>query len=186
VEVGEIKHAGIEAEITTVKEATTFISGLAEGKVYPDLLAINNGSKHGNYLQGEKISIDLDRTKEIYDAIKDRGICIAQHGITGTPLHLVGKFADFGIRKGNVGTEWQNIAYEFLPEDLMHQMKTWAKTNQKDMKFTTREFKKDIDSIQQKYVQEIENKTYQTALQFIRAFRAENLASLVKMKLSQK
>lgn len=184
VEVGEIKHAGTEAAITTVEEATTFISGLAQGKVHPDLLAINNGSKHGNYLEGEKISIDLDRTKEIYDAIKDQGICIAQHGITGTPLHLVGKFADYGIRKGNVGTEWQNIAHEFMPENLMHQMKTWAKTNQKDMKFTTREFKKKIDSIPEKYAQQIEKKAYQTALEFIQAFRAKNLASLVKMKLS--
>jgi len=186
VEVGEIKHAGTEAEITTVKEATTFISGLAEGKVHPDLLAINNGSKHGNYLEGEKISIDLDRTKEIYDAIKDRNICIAQHGITGTPLHLVGKFADYGIRKGNVGTEWQNIAYESLPEDLMDQMKTWAKANEKDMKFTTREFKKEIDTIPEKHARQIENKACQRASEFIRAFRAKDLARLVKMKLTEK
>jgi fructose-bisphosphate aldolase class II len=184
VEVGEIKHAGVEAEITTVEEATTFISGLANGNVHPDLLAINNGSKHGNYLEGEKVHIDLDRTKEIYHAIKDRGVCIAQHGITGTPLHLVGKFADYGIRKGNVGTQWQNITYEFLPQDLMDQMKKWAETNQKDMKFTTREFKKEIDSIPEKNIIHIENKAYQTASEFIQAFRAKNLASLVKTKLS--
>lgn len=186
VEVGEIKHAGAEAQITTVEEATTFISGLAEGKVYPDLLAINNGSKHGNYLEGEKVSIDLDRTKEIYDQIKNHGVCIAQHGITGTPLHLVGKFADYGIRKGNVGTQWQNIAYEFIPKDLMDQMRKWAETNQKDMKFTTREFKKEIDSIPEKDVKQIDQKSYKTALEFIQSFRAKNLASLVKKKLSER
>jgi fructose-bisphosphate aldolase class II len=186
VEVGEIKHAGAEGTITTVEEATTFISGLAKGKVYPDLLAINNGSKHGNYLEGEKVSIDLDRTKEIYDQIKNRGVCIAQHGITGTPLHLVGKFADYGIRKGNVGTEWQNIAHEFLPKDLMDHMRKWAETNKKDMKFATREFKKEIDSIPEKNVRQIEERSYQTALEFIQAFRAKNLASFVKKKLSEK
>ena len=185
VEVGEIKHAGAEAQITTVDEATTFISGLAEGKVHPDLLAINNGSKHGNYLEGEKVSIDLDRTKEIYEQIKSHGVCIAQHGITGTPLHLVGKFADYGIRKGNVGTEWQNVAHKYMPQDLMDQMRKWAESNQKDMKFTTREFKKEIDSIPEKDVKQIEQKSYQTALEFIQAFRAKNLASLVKKKLSE-
>ena len=186
VEVGEIKHAGAEGTITTVEEATTFISGLAKGKVYPDLLAINNGSKHGNYLEGEKVSIDLGRTKEIYDAIKDRGVCIAQHGITGTPLHLVGKFADYGIRKGNVGTEWQNIAHQGLPQDLMDEMKRWAEANRKDIKFTTREFKKEIDSIPEEDARQIEKRSYETASDFIQAFRAINLASLVKNKVLQK
>jgi len=183
VEVGEVKSAGQEAVLTTVEEATTFIVGLADNKVHPDLLAINNGSKHGNYLAGEEIFIDLERTKEIFDAIRPKGVCIAQHGITGTPLKVVGKFADYGIRKGNVGTEWQNIAHQFLPKDLLDQMKEWAEDKGKDIKFTTREFKKEIDSIPQKNIQEIEQKAYEVAYSFIKAFRAERLASLVKTKL---
>ena len=183
VEVGEVKSAGQEAVLTTVEEAVTFIDGLADSKVHPDLLAINNGSKHGNYLAGEKIFIDLERTKEVFVTIKPKGVCIAQHGITGTPLNVVGKFADFGIRKGNVGTEWQNIAHQFLPKDLIDQMKKWAEDNKKDIKFTTREFKKEIDSIPQKNIQKIEQKAYEVSCSFIKAFRAENLASLVKTKL---
>jgi fructose-bisphosphate aldolase class II len=183
VEVGEVKSAGQEAVITTVEEATTFINGLEDNGVHPDLLAINNGSKHGNYLEGEKIFIDLKRTGEIFNAIKPKGICLAQHGITGTPLNLVGQFADYGIRKGNVGTEWQNIVHEFLPKDLMDQMQKWARENKKDIKFATREFKRDIDSIPQKQVKQIEQKAYETACSFIRAFRAEKLASLLKEKL---
>ena len=183
VEVGEIKRAGEEATITTVEEATAFTGGLEERGIHPDLLAINNGSKHGNYLAGEKIFIDLERTKEIFGAIKPKGICIAQHGITGTPLNVVGQFADYGIRKGNVGTEWQNIAHQFLPRDLMDQMRIWAQENKKDIKFSTRKFKRDIDSIPQKHVKQIEQKAYETAFSFIKAFRAENLASLVKEKL---
>ena len=183
VEVGEVKSAGQEAVLTTVEEATTFISGLAENKIYPDLLAINNGSKHGNYLAGEKIFIDLERTKEIFDAIRVNGVCIAQHGITGTPLKVVGKFADYGIRKGNVGTEWQNVAHQLLPRDLLDQMKRWAQNNKKDIKFATSEFKEEINSIPQTNVQQIEQKAYEVAFSFVKAFRAENLASLVKTKL---
>ena len=183
VEVGEVKSAGQEATLTTLEEATAFIHGLEDNGIHPDLLAINNGSKHGNYLEGEKIFIDLERTGEIFNAIKPKGICIAQHGITGTPLKIVGQFADFGIRKGNVGTEWQNIAHEFIPKDLMDQMKKWAQENKKDIKFATKVFKKDIDSIPPKNVKQIEEKAYETACSFITAFRAKNLASLVKDRL---
>jgi len=183
VEVGEVKSAGQEAVITTVEEAAAFIDGLWKNKIKPDLLAINNGSKHGNYLEGEKIFIDLERTKEIYEVIKDKGVCIAQHGITGTPTHLVGKFADYGIRKGNVGTEWQNIAHKGLPKDLMEQMNKWVADNKKDIKFATKVFVKDINSIPEKYQKAIEVEAYQTACEFVRAFRAEKLASKLKDKL---
>lgn len=178
VEVGEIKLAGSEAVLTTVEEATTFVNSLKDNGIHPNLLAINNGSKHGNYLAGEKVFIDLDRTGQIYNKIKDKGVCIAQHGITGTPLSVVGKFADYGIRKGNVGTEWQNIAHKFLPKDLMEQMVKWAKENNKDIKFATRQFKKEIDSIPEEYEKQIEEKAFQTASEFILAFRAKGSASL--------
>jgi fructose-bisphosphate aldolase class II len=183
VEVGEIKHTGQESAITTVEEATVFINSLWSDKVKPDLLAINNGSKHGNYLAGEKVFIDLDRTGEIYNVVKDKGVCIAQHGTTGTPLSIVGKFADYGIRKGNVGTEWQNIAHKGLPKDLMEQMRKWSAENKKDIKFATKVFKKEIDSIPEKDRKAIEEMAYQTACEFITAFRAEKLASKLKDKL---
>ena len=120
VEVGEIKSAGSESSLSTVEEAVDLMERLHAAGVAPDLLAINNGSKHGNYLEGEKIFIDLERTGQIHAAVHGRfGVDIAQHGITGTPLHLIGRFADYGIRKGNVGTQWQNIAHAGLPPDLM-------------------------------------------------------------------
>jgi fructose-bisphosphate aldolase class II len=183
VEVGEVKSTGQEAVITSVEEATTYIDGLVDNGIRPDLLAINNGSKHGNYLEGEKVHIDLKRTGEIFETVKPKGVCLAQHGITGTPLEIVGKFADFGIRKGNVGTEWQNIAHQFMPPDLMEQMKKWADQNQKDIKFTTREFKREIDSIPPKNARQIELKAYEVACSYITGFRARNLASLVRTKL---
>jgi fructose-bisphosphate aldolase class II len=179
VEVGEIKSAGSEGSITTVEDALEFIKGLRENNICPDILAINNGSKHGNYLEGEEISIDLQRTGEVYEAVKPYGVVIAQHGITGTPLSVVGRFADYGIRKGNVGTLWQNIVHEGLPEDLMTRMKRWAKEQGKNIKFATKPFKEEIDSIDKKYAAPIEEKAYQEAKQFIKAFRAEGTASIV-------
>jgi fructose-bisphosphate aldolase class II len=183
VEVGEIKSTGVEATLTTVEEATTFIRELAANGVHPDFLAINNGAKHGNYLDGEKIFIDLNRTKEIYDEVRPFGVVIAQHGITGTPLHLVGKFAEYGIRKGNVGTLWQNICHEELPPDLMKRMREWCEENKKDIKFATKKFKDEIDNIDRERVRRIEEKAQEEAMQLIRAFRANGTANLVLERL---
>ncbi len=184
VEVGEI--VGYAGEITTVEEALTYIDSLSKNGIHPNLLAINNGSKHGNYKPGEEVHIDLERTGEIFKAIRPYNVAIAQHGITGTPLHLIGQFADYGIRKGNVGTQWQNIAHKGLPDDLFSEMKKWAQENNKDIKYATKVFKKEIDSIDEKYKKKIEDMAYEEAKSFIKAFRAEGLASYVKEALLKK
>jgi fructose-bisphosphate aldolase class II len=178
-EVGEIKSVGSTGEITTVEEARDFVEALVADGITPDLLGINNGSKHGNYLEGEEISIDLERTGKCYDAVKKHGVCIAQHGITGTPIHLVGRFADYGIRKGNVGTEWQNIAHRHLPEDLMSRMKSWAGEAGKDIKFATKQFYHEIDDIPQKDKDAIAETARQTATEYFEAFRAVGSASML-------
>jgi fructose-bisphosphate aldolase class II len=180
VEVGEIKSAGTEAHLSTVEEAVELMERLAAAGVRPDLLAINNGSKHGNYLEGEKISIDLERTGQIYRAVHDRfGVSIAQHGITGTPVHLIGKFASFGIRKGNVGTQWQNIAHAGLPPELMGRMRDWAKGAGKDIKFATKPFKAEIDAVPTSYASGIEKAAYEEAKLLFQAFRAAGTARIV-------
>jgi len=184
VEVGEIKSAGQEGSLTTVDEALTFINGLMDNGLNPDLLAINNGSKHGNYMPGEEVHIDLQRTGEIFNAIRPFGVCIAQHGITGTPLPLMGQFTEYGIRKGNVGTLWQNIAHKYLPDDMMNTMRQWAQDNNQDIKKATRQFKSEIDSITDQHRELIEEHSYQAACEHIRAFRAGGTASLLKKKLN--
>jgi len=185
VEVGEIKGMGDHGEyLTTVEEAVTYIEGLRDNGVYPQLLAINNGSKHGNYKPGEEVHIDLKRTGEIYDAIKKYGVAIAQHGITGTPLHFIGQFADYGIRKGNVGTHWQNIAHKGLPEDLFNMMKKWAEENNKDIKYATKVFKNEIDNIPEENKKKIEQEAYESAKDFIKAFRAVGSSKLLLEKLT--
>ena len=185
-EVGEIKSTKEGGEITTVEEAVEFIEGMEKAGVHADLLATNNGSKHGNYKPGEEVHIELKRTGDIYNAIKKWGVCIAQHGITGTPLDQVGQFADYGIRKGNVGTNWQNIAHDCLPPELMNTMREWAKKENKDIKFATKQFLSDINSISADYVKKTEETAYKSAAEFITAFRAKGTASLVTARLTGK
>lgn len=110
VEVGEIKGAG---ELTTVEEALYFIGGLNAWGVFPDYLAISNGSLHGTYDASAGVSegIDLNHTKAIADAIAPYGVSIAQHGISGTPFEKVSTFSKYGINKGNVATLFQNVVF---------------------------------------------------------------------------
>src|SRR5512143_2411720 len=187
VEVGEIKSVGTEAHLSTVGEAVDLMERLTAAGVHPDLLAINNGSKHGNYLEGEKISIDLERTGEIYRAIHDRfGVSIAQHGITGTPLHLIGRFAEYGIRKGNVRTQWQNVAHAGVPPALLQTMRAWAKEAGKDIKFATKQFKTQIDAIPEESARGIAEAAYREAVQLFKAFRAEGTAKIVADALAKR
>ncbi len=184
-EVGEILATGVDARITSVKDAVDFMEGITANGITPDLLAINNGAKHGNYTHGEEVHIDLKRTKEIFDAISRWHVGIAQHGITGTPVHLLSQFADHGVRKGNVATLWQNIAHEGLPPDLMKQINDWTAKEHKAIKFTTAVFKKEIDSIPEENRKKIALKAYEAAKEFLTNFRARGTATKVIESLTR-
>ena len=178
VELGEVKPVGNESNLTSVQETTTFLEGLAAHGIRPDLLAIDNGSKSGNYLEGEMVRIDLERTLEIYRIAREFGLMgLVQHGITGTPLRIVGGLADYGIRKGNIGTLWQNVAHAGFPLDLMDSMRRWARENGKDIKYATGVFKADIDSIPEENVRQIQNLAYREAKEFLTAFNSQGSAS---------
>jgi len=185
VEVGEIKSVGDKGEITTVDEAETYIRELTDDGLHPDLLAINNGSKHGNYLPGEEVHIDLARTLDIYNVVREYGVCIAQHGITGTPPHLIGQFADNGIRKGNVATQWQNICHELFPDDLKRDIATWVKTTKKDIKNATRAFKERIDTIPAESAKAIADRAYREAREMLVHFRAPGTGTKVIERLAE-
>lgn len=150
VELGEIgAKSGSSEGFTQPEEARWFIGELDKKGVHPDLLAINNGSIHGTYFGAAHEGIQLDLTLEIYKAIQPWKVDIAQHGITGTSLDKISSFIRYGIRKGNVGTLWQNIAfglamtqhgnaitnekkeylkqpYRGIPDELWKEMWAWA------------------------------------------------------------
>ncbi|MBF0552514.1 MAG: class II fructose-bisphosphate aldolase [Deltaproteobacteria bacterium] len=112
VELGEIgAKKGDATGFTNPEEGAWFIGELAKAGIKPDLLAINNGSIHGTYFGASHEGIQLDLTKKIWDAIQPWDVDIAQHGITGTSLEKITSFIHYGIRKGNVGTFWQNISF---------------------------------------------------------------------------
>jgi fructose-bisphosphate aldolase, class II len=137
VEVGEIGRKSEDGfVVTSPEEAVTFIKALNENRVYPQVIAIANGSTHGNIYENgklvEQVSIDVPQTRAVAQALRDEdlGVRIAQHGITGTPLPLIKeKFPHGDITKGNVGTYWQNLSWQVLNErkpDLMQKIREWV------------------------------------------------------------
>ncbi len=206
VEVGEVgrKNDDGSKKLTTVEEATTYIEALKEQGVNPDLLAINNGTVHGNIFDKEgniveQVGIDIETTKAIADAIRPLGVHIAQHGITGTPLRLMHLLIDAGIAKGNVGTNWQNIAVANLPTNIVSKMGEWTlacdkavkmkekkpEMSQKELiakniKHSLKGFKDEIMSISNEDKQKVTDATRQSALDFFKAFNAEGSGAKVR------
>jgi fructose-bisphosphate aldolase class II len=177
LELGDEQQPEGTAPLTTGAETVTFLARITAGGVKPQLLSINNGSKRGNYLEGELVKINLARTQQIFNVARSYALTgLVQHGITGTPLHLVGKLAEYGIRKGNIGTLWQNVAHAGLPLELMDAMRLWARENRRDIKYATKVFKAEIDSIPEENAQQIHEMAYREAKEFLTAFYARGSA----------
>ncbi len=184
VELGEPKVGEKDAPLTSVEETVAFLTGLAQRDVRPLLLSINNGSKRGNYLEGEAVSIELELTGAIFHAAREFGVAgLVQHGITGTPLRIVGRLAEYGIRKGNIGTLWQNVAHAGLPVELLDEMRRWARSNNQDIKRATGVYKEQIDAIPDENIAMIVEMAYREAREFLTAFRAKGSATRLAERL---
>jgi fructose-bisphosphate aldolase, class II len=209
VEVGEIGRKDTDGMIlTTPEEAEKYVKALNDANVFPQVLAIANGSTHGNVYDEngkiiEQINIDIEQTKAVAQALRNMNtnVRIAQHGITGTPLHLIkDKFPHGDIIKGNVGTFWQNLFWNIIKEnkrELFDEVYEWvistyaekarekgAKSDEeiwgKYAKYATKPFFDKIYALDTEIINKIENKTYEEALKFFDAFKANGSASIVK------
>ena len=206
VEVGEIGRKDTGGLILTKpEEAVGFIKALNENDVYPHVLAIANGSTHGHTYDAngnvvEQLSIDIPRTKEIAQALRENNlkVGIAQHGITGTPRDLINlHFPKGDIIKGNVGTFWQDVVFSTLKvyePALYKDIQEWtlekyrpANPGKKDRqifdgncKFAIKEFYKEIYSVGEDTEHAIQAMAYAESLIFFKAFSSQGTASLVR------
>jgi len=210
VEVGEIGKEDEHGRVLTKpEEAVVFISELNKNGVYPHLLAIANGTAHGNVYdaQGnliEDITIDIPQTKAVAKALKDNGfdVRIAQHGITGTPRDKIASMFPKGvILKGNVATFWQNLVFDTLKlyePELYKEIWDWVienfkKPGKKDVeifgknaKFATGHFIKEISNMSEEAEKAIEARAYAEALLFFQAFGTYGTGSVVREYLKVK
>ena len=106
-EVGEIKG---KAGLSTVEEALFLIQGLNAHDIFPDWIALNNGTTHGIEASDEGIQIDL--TTQIHEALANYHISGAQHGTSGNSSdRLRAIAAQTRTTKANVATALQMISW---------------------------------------------------------------------------
>ncbi|MDD1698255.1 MAG: class II fructose-bisphosphate aldolase [Methanoregula sp.] len=209
VEVGEIgRKDGHGMILTKPEEAVEFIKALQENDVYPQVLAIANGSTHGHVYdeQGnviEQLSIDIPQTQAVAKALRDNKlhVGIAQHGITGTPRDLINQhFPKGDIIKGNVGTFWQDVVFSTLKvyePALYKDIQEWTLENYRaknpgkkdsqifdgNCKFAIKEFFKELYALEEDTEQAIQAMAYAESLIFFKAFSSYGSASLVRKVL---
>jgi len=106
-EVGEIK--GKEG-LSTVEEALFLIKGLNAHEIFPDWIALNNGTTHG--IQASDQGIQVDLTAEIHKALEPYKVSGAQHGTSGNNSERLRQIAEkTRTTKANVATALQMISW---------------------------------------------------------------------------
>jgi fructose-bisphosphate aldolase class II len=106
-EVGEIK--GKEG-LSTKAEALYLIQGLNAHNIFPDWIALNNGTTHGIEASDQGIQVPL--TKEIHEALAPYKISGAQHGTSGNNSDRLRRIVqETRTTKANVATALQMISW---------------------------------------------------------------------------
>jgi fructose-bisphosphate aldolase class II len=106
-EVGEIKG---DQGLSTVDDASFLIKGLNAHGIFPDWIALNNGSSHGIEVSGQGIQVEL--TARIHKAIEQYGVSGAQHGTSGNNSDKLRAIAaGTHTTKANVATALQMASW---------------------------------------------------------------------------
>ena len=113
-EVGEIK--GKEG-LSTVEEALFLIQGLNAHGIFPDWIALNNGTTHGIEASDQGIQVEL--TAEIHDRLAIYKVSGAQHGTSGNSSERLRAIAaETRTTKANVATALQMLSWGLEVNDF--------------------------------------------------------------------
>lgn len=112
-EVGEIK--GKEG-LSTVDEALFLIRGLNAHGIFPDWIALNNGTTHG--IEASDLGIQVDLTADIHKALEKYKVSGAQHGTSGNSSERLREIAArTRTTKANVATALQMVSWGLRVND---------------------------------------------------------------------
>nr|WP_320191099.1 class II fructose-bisphosphate aldolase [uncultured Desulfobacter sp.] len=113
-EVGEIKG---EQGLSTAEEALFLIQGLNAHGIFPDWIALNNGTTHG--IEQSDAGINVELTAEIHRTLAPYGISGAQHGTSGNNSDRLRQIAKHTkTTKANVATALQMISWGVKVNDF--------------------------------------------------------------------
>ncbi len=106
-EVGEIKGS---QGLSTPGEARFLIQGLNAHDIFPDWIALNNGTTHG--IEESDAGIQVELTAEVHRALEKYRVSGAQHGTSGNSSGRLREIASrTNTTKANVATALQMISW---------------------------------------------------------------------------
>jgi hypothetical protein len=106
-EVGEIKG---KLGLSTREEALFLIQGLNAHDIFPNWIALNNGTTHGIEASGQGIQVEL--TADIHGALEAYRISGAQHGTSGNSSDRLRQIVNqTRTTKANVATALQMVSW---------------------------------------------------------------------------
>ena len=112
-EVGEIKGS---TGLSSLGEAEFLIAGLNAHNIFPDWIALNNGTTHG--IEASSAGIQVDLTSEIHKGLEKYGISGAQHGTSGNSSDRLREIASkTNTTKANVATALQMVSWGLKVND---------------------------------------------------------------------
>ncbi|MCG8684858.1 MAG: class II fructose-bisphosphate aldolase [Desulfobacterales bacterium] len=113
-EVGEIKG---KYGLSTDEEALFLIQGLNAHNIFPDWIALNNGTTHG--IEQSDSGINVELTAQIHEALSPYGVSGAQHGTSGNSSDRLSQIAQkTQTTKANVATALQMISWGVKVNDF--------------------------------------------------------------------
>ena len=112
-EVGEIKGS---TGLSSLSEAEFLIAGLNAHGIFPDWIALNNGTTHG--IEASSAGIQVELTSEIHKGLEKYGISGAQHGTSGNSSERLKAIASkTHTTKANVATALQMVSWGLKVND---------------------------------------------------------------------
>ncbi|MGV1098659.1 class II fructose-bisphosphate aldolase [Thiovibrio sp. JS02] len=106
-EIGEIKG---DQGLSTAEEALFLIQGLNAHNIFPDWIALNNGTTHG--IEESGLGIQVGLTADIHARLAPYKISGAQHGTSGNSSERLREIAaKTSTTKANVATALQMISW---------------------------------------------------------------------------
>lgn len=125
-EVGEV--GGKNSTPEEVEELVRGVRAYLNGS-YPDLskISVQTGTSHGGVVGADgrllQVRIDFEALRQCSEKARELGLAgVVQHGASTLPTELFDRFPKAGCIEIHLATEFQNIVYKHLPDDLRESM----------------------------------------------------------------
>ena len=132
-EIGEVGgHNSTEAELCAYMDGyTEALEALDPGKVGISKISVQTGTSHGGVVLPDgsiaKVDVDFDTLLKLSEVSrKEYGLGGAvQHGASTLPEDAFGKFVESQAVEVHLATNFQNMLFDRLPEELRNKMYAW-------------------------------------------------------------